>query len=116
MNVVQVYRFICLILIFNFCAKYLAAQPNKPPVVQLRLLPALSSFQMDQTVNYQIEVNDFEDGSTNYEEINPREVVLNIAYVSTADSKQKDGKCIEHPAIQLLIKNGCLNCHTSRGK
>ena len=71
---------------------------------------------MNQTVTYQIEVNDFEDGSTKYEEINPREVVLKIAYVNAADSKKNDNEYIEPPAVQLLMKNGCLNCHTSRGK
>jgi cytochrome c len=116
MNLVQVSRLICLIVIFNFSGKYLGAQPNKPPVVKLKLIPELNSFEFNQTVRYQIEVIDSEDGSTSYEEINPREVVLKIAYMGAVDIEKKEGEKIEDSAIQLLMKNGCLNCHTSRGK
>ena len=110
MNLIQVYFLVSLSLIFNFFESESdrAGQENKPPVVKLKLFPALSSFKMNETVAYQIEVSDFEDGSTNYEEINPREIVLHVVYNESIAPEKNDHYYLEHPAIQFLIKNGCL--------
>ena len=118
MNLIQVYFLVSLSLIFNFFESEpdQVVQENKPPVVKLKLYPALSSFKMNETVAFQIEVSDFEDGSTNYEEINPREIVLHVVYNESTAPEKNDQYYLEYPAIQLLIKNGCLNCHASRDK
>jgi cytochrome c len=93
-----------------------AKQHNNPPVVTMKLNPATISFQKNQTISYQIEVNDPEDGTTRFEEINPQEILLQVTQDQLPGSQKKQPKAFEHPAIPLLIKNGCLNCHTSRGK
>ena len=72
-------------------------------------------------VHYSILVTDIEDGSSEFEEISPKEVFLEVTYLPGND-KVKENNAVktgmkDHPAGLTLMKSStCFNCHMVKSK
>src|SRR5262245_35610798 len=111
---------ICCILVF-FLAIYVSAQhinkpQNNPPRVEITTPKDASAFVPGSFVRYSIVVKDKEDGSSEFEEISPKEVFLEVIYLPGND-KVKESSAVKaamaaDPAGLTLMKSStCFNCH-----
>src|SRR6185437_5270306 len=57
-------------------------QENHPPIVKIISPKNNSAFDFDTAVNYTISVSDKEDGDSKYDEINGKEVLLEVKHVA----------------------------------
>lgn len=118
-------RFICILIIPLFAIidllrppeKARLQQKNQPPVVKLIAPKSNSTFDWDATVNYEISVADKEDGDSKYDEINTKEVLLEVRYLNnksmlTAFSKPQN----DSPGLAVIRTSNCFNCHSFNGK
>lgn len=86
----------------------IAPQKNKP-------------LKWNSTVNYSIVVNDREDGKTEFNEIQSREVLLKIAFIPDSLAKAKyirgtSNAETEPAGLSLIRKSDCFNCHGWKDK
>ena len=58
-------------------------QENKPPVVKIIAPTANSTFTWNSMIPYTIHVSDDEDGDSEYDEINPTEVLMVVEYLKS---------------------------------
>ena len=78
-------------------------------------------FSWNATIRYSIKIIDNEDGSSEYDEINAKEVLLEVCYLKDA-SKVKNylaGKASmikENKGLTLLRNSDCFTCHASKNK
>ena len=91
---------------------------NQPPRVKI-LQPSLSTLASAETpLPYRIEVNDPEDGSTQYEEITASEVFLTVKLlppnVSPENFINRDHQ--REPVFRNMIIESCFNCHSIHQK
>ena len=93
---------------------------NSPPeVVIIKPLPN-DRFFWNTIIQYNIRVTDKEDGKSEYDEINAREVLLEVSYLPDAASakiyidKKKTSK--ENTGLTMIIKSDCFTCHASKSK
>ncbi|HXB33979.1 MAG TPA: hypothetical protein VNV35_11185 [Puia sp.] len=62
--------------------------------------------------SYQIQVTDQEDGDTRYDEINTKEVILELAYLAAEPANStKPTSSARAPALDIMAANSCFNCH-----
>ena len=89
-------------------------QQNTAPAVKI-ISPANNSIvTAGSLLHYSIAVSDKEDGESKYEEINPKEVLLEVTYNSNASTLiealnkpvQKDA-----PGLAAIRTSNCFNCH-----
>ncbi len=92
---------------------------NHPPVVKIINPKASSLFEWNTQVNYQITVSDKEDGDSKYDEINTKEVLLEVRYIKDTSNLQSE---LSKPArndagdLALMRASNCFNCHNFTGK
>ncbi|MBC7923067.1 MAG: PQQ-dependent sugar dehydrogenase [Ferruginibacter sp.] len=95
---------------------------NEPPVVTLKLSGNRDFFFADQTVDYQVEVRDKEDGSLADGAITPAQVAVSIDYASEGfdpadlDLPRVDASTQYAVARALIGKSDCSNCHNATTK
>jgi cytochrome c len=94
---------------------------NAAPVVRITLPGAHTKFQWNTIVNYTITVNDKEDGNSEYDEIAPHEVLLQVLFLPDSTQLQayrsERSKTEPEPAALLAITTlPCFNCHMSNDK
>jgi cytochrome c len=91
-----------------------APQENSAPVVKI-IAPGHNSTAAPGTqIRFEITVSDREDGESRYDEINTKEVMLRVKYVT--DSSALDaarGQIIERdpPGLASMRSSNCFNCH-----
>jgi len=94
---------LCLI-----CFSFINFQENHPPVVKIISPQANSSFEKDASVTYKISVSDKEDGESRFDEINTKEVLLEIRYL-------KNGKAAppnpQNNGVNIIMTSNCITCH-----
>lgn len=95
------------------------SQQNTPPVVKIINPKNNSAFSADSQVSYEISVADKEDGDSKYDEINVKEVLLEVKYVPNrarlqAIIKSETGN--DPPGFMLLRGSNCFNCHNFNSK
>lgn len=94
-------------------------QENYPPIVKIITPKNNSLFDWDTQVNYQISVADKEDGDSKYDEINAKEVLLEVRYVSDK-AKVSAGlnKTVQPdpPGLAVMRTSNCFNCHNFNSK
>jgi cytochrome c len=92
-------------------------QDNHPPVVKI-MAPTEAPGGGGQ-MHYVVSVSDKEDGDSKYDEINGKEVLMEVRYVKDEASVRamlkkavKDGP----PGLTMIRTNNCFNCHNFDGK
>lgn len=94
---------------------------NSPPKITITSPLNDDRFEWNATIRYNIKITDKEDGSSEYDEINAKEVLLEVCYLKDA-SKVKNylaGKANmvkEDNGLTLLRNSDCFTCHASKNK
>jgi len=113
-----IYTFMVLFALMNLGYQELS-QENHPPSVKI-IAPANSTmFKAGTPVSYQLSVTDEEDGDSKFDEINAKEVLLEVRYVNnkskipglTAKTTLDDP-----PGLTTIRTSNCFNCHNFNGK
>lgn len=94
-------------------------QQNTPPVVKIINPKNNDTFSPGNQVSYKISVTDKEDGDTRYDEINVKEVLLEVKYVANRAMLQtilKNDRQNDPPGFMLLRTSNCFNCHNFNSK
>ncbi len=94
-------------------------QENHRPVVKIVAPKDNGVFDPDAPVNYSITVSDKEDGESKYDEINVKEVLLEVRYVKN-NSKVKAGSSggakSDQEGLAVMRTSNCFNCHNFNSK
>ena len=126
----QMQVFICLsmVLIASLCAmafskkenkSFVIQQQNTAPVVKIINPKNKTVVSAAAPVNYSITVSDKEDGDSKYDEINVKEVLLKVQYISDTSTLasiinepvQKDA-----PGLAAIRTSNCFSCHNFNNK
>jgi len=94
-------------------------QENHVPVVKIISPKNESSFAADLQANYAISVSDKEDGESKYDEINTKEVLLEVKYIKDASTipAELSNKAQNDALVLAAIRtSNCFNCHNFTGK
>jgi cytochrome c len=110
--------FSIILSVINFAAaSYSKQQDNQPPVLKINSPKNNDLFDWNAQVNYSISVTDKEDGDSKFDEINVKEVLLEVRY---ADSKTKallnKGIQSDPPGLAVMRVSNCFNCHNFNSK
>lgn len=91
---------------------------NNAPMVKMTEPSTDASLDGNTLIPYAIEVNDKEDGSSAYEEINGREVILLAKYLENSSLVKGYLARIDEQLAPLMAmaKSTCLNCHAASSK
>src|SRR5579872_3804512 len=95
-------------------------QTNHPPMVKIELLAGHTTIPINSPGPYQVHVSDQEDGDSRYDEINTKEVLLELALQGPAGkaanpAPQAPAPSID-PALTIMATNNCYNCHLFNGR
>ncbi len=92
---------------------------NHAPVVKITSPVNNSSFPWNSRIPYSIEVSDAEDGNSKYDEILPKQVFLEVRYLSDAS---KSNTILHQPMLPDpegfagIRSSNCVNCHAFKSK
>ena len=94
---------------------------NDAPIVRITAPLDKSKFKWNALVNYSISITDKEDGNSEYNEINGKEVLLKVAYLADSVRAKKylaeNINTNKNPAgLLLLMKSDCFTCHSAKNK
>ena len=92
---------------------------NHAPTVKITNPANNSSFAAGTRIPYSISVSDPEDGESKYEEINPKEVFLEVQFIENDNrsaSLMKTDDELNDPGFMVLRSSNCANCHLFKGK
>ena len=92
---------------------------NHPPVVKINSPKNNSIYNWKSRVPYEISVSDKEDGESKYEEINPKEIFLEIKYVedtSEALPQLRENNQKFTAGLTMIKSSNCMNCHAFKSK
>ena len=114
-------------VIFLFALVYFQAfikrdkvpQENHSPAVKIISPKNTGSFAWNTPINYEISVADKEDGDSKYDEINAKEVLLEVRYVASKEKMQAIlNKGAQNDALGLAVirASNCFNCHNFNSK
>jgi cytochrome c len=89
---------------------------NHPPVVKFASPANNSVFDSNSPIIYSVNVTDVEDGDSKFEEINTKEVIIEVKYKGS--SKAASGKPSQHnsPGLAAIKSSNCFNCHNFNSK
>jgi cytochrome c len=128
MKKMQVFIALCVVLISflyatayskKFIKPFIIQQQNTAPVVKIINPKNKVVVNTAAPVNYSITVSDKEDGDSKYDEINVKEVLLAVKYVSDTtklmalmnEPMQKDAA-----GLVAVRTSNCFNCHNFNNK
>src|ERR1700761_3016093 len=111
-------KFICLslllsLLLFSFIN--FKPQENNPPVVKIISPQNNSTFDNNAPMTYKIAVSDKEDGDSKFDEINAKEVLLEVRRVTKSKPALNKGAQVDLGLIVIMTSN-CINCHNFNSK
>jgi cytochrome c len=98
---------------------YFHQEVNHPPVVKIISPNNNSHFAAGTRVYYSIHVSDKEDGDSRFNEINPREVLLQVRYSSDSiklNLAHLPIAEIDPPGLTAMRVSNCFNCHAFGNK
>jgi cytochrome c len=107
----------CLITSFAYPGKKLK---NVPPEVVIVKPSQNDRFFWNTNMQYNIRITDMEDGKSEYDEINAKEVLLEVCYLPDAASakiytdKKRNSK--ENSGLTMIRRSDCFTCHASKSK
>ena len=97
-----------------------STQTNHPPVVKIEAPANNTTIPVNNPISYQIHVSDQEDGDSRYDEINTKEVLLELALQGptgkSAGSTSHAGTRAIDSALTIMATNNCFNCHQFNAK
>jgi len=94
-------------------------QENHPPAVKILTPKNNGLLTWDTQVNYAISVADKEDGDSKYDEINVKEVLLEVKYAANESKIQAElSKAVtdDPPGLAVIRTSNCFNCHNFNDK
>lgn len=83
-------------------------QENHPPVVKIISPQTNSSFEKDASVTYKITVSDKEDGESKFDEINTKEVLLELRYLKNGKPAPAN---LQSNGVNIIMTSNCITCH-----
>lgn len=89
-------------------------QTNHPPMVKIESPVNNAVLDRNIPVTYQVQVTDPEDGDSRYDEINTKEVFLEVAFLKPGAKIVKTPSL--DPALLIMAGNNCFNCHQFNAK
>lgn len=98
-------------VIKNFAAKNKIAQQNHAPVVKIISPENNSSYNTGAQVHYEINVSDKEDGESKYDEIDAKQVLLEVKYFNDASKISISTNANDAPGLAAMKTSNCFNCH-----
>jgi len=109
---------VCSITAFAYREK---KNENHPPKITITSPLNDDRFSWNTTIRYSIKITDSEDGSSEYDEINAKEVLLEVCYLKDASSAKdylagKANIVKEDRGLTLLKNSDCFTCHASKNK
>jgi cytochrome c len=108
--------------LLDFAATYNKNKPqqeNQPPVVKLIVPQNNSLFDWDTPITYKITVSDKEDGESKYDEINVKEVLLEVKFIKgKLKTSAVTNKAVQNdaPGLAVIRASNCFNCHNFNSK
>lgn len=112
-----------LALVMGCCIVWVIApsadQDNTSPQVLIKTPREQDGFHWNTLIPFEIQVSDFEDGQSEYQEIPEKEVFMIIAYM--ADSSKlnqylRDEATANLRPLSWMGRSNCFNCHMQREK
>src|ERR1700722_3438265 len=94
-------------------------QQNQQPVVKIISPKNGSSLNLNAPVSYAISVADKEDGDSKYDEINAKEVLLEVRYLkdkSKAAASLNKPVLPDPPGLGVIRTSNCFSCHNFNSK
>ncbi|MBS1598135.1 MAG: c-type cytochrome [Bacteroidetes bacterium] len=113
-----IYIVIIFFAILNLSSKKLF-QDNHPPSVKIIVPVNNMVFKPGTSVNYRLSVTDKEDGSSEFDEINNKEVLLEVRYIKDKSKIPGAGSNVveaDAPGLAVIRTSNCLNCHNFSSK
>jgi cytochrome c len=112
-NLIYLFLFLTLILysFVNF-----KIQANQPPVVKIINPQNNSTFDWDTPVSYKISVSDKEDGESKFDEINTKEVLLEVKRVKKTKVPAGKTASNDQAGLSVIMTSNCINCHSFNAK
>jgi cytochrome c len=83
-------------------------QENQAPVVKIISPQNNSPFDKDAQIIYKISVSDMEDGDSKFDEINPKEVLLEVRYLKGGKASPANSQNI---GLNVIMTSNCVTCH-----
>jgi cytochrome c len=96
------------VLLLLITISSLFAANNPPSVVIVAPAPG-TTFKWNSPFRYEIQVSDKEDGDSRYNEINAKEVLMEVRYLK--DSSQISNLQEKRIPLQAMMASNCMNCH-----
>ena len=98
--------------------KKLEQSQNNRPVVKIVSPKNNSAISAGSQVHYSIIVSDKEDGESKFDEINSKEVLLQMKYLNDTLTLERGKNIIEKdaPGLAAIRTSNCLNCHAFETK
>jgi cytochrome c len=113
------YIIIILILCAFTAVAYKPQLQNHAPVVKI-VTPANNAvFAAGSSISYQVSASDKEDGDTKFDEINIKEILLQVTYIR---DKSKTAVLLRSPVtddpqgLAVITRSNCFNCHNFSSK
>lgn len=108
--------FACFYFLLGFTSNN---QENRLPKIEIIAPSDNSTFRWNSIIPYSIHVSDYEDGNSDYDEINPNEVILIVEYLKDSTNLKtylsNESKKDNSPLVQMG-KSTCFSCHKAKGK
>jgi cytochrome c len=90
-------------------------QTNHPPTVKIESPANNAAFDINTPITWQVHVTDPEDGDSRYDEINTKEVILELAWIKPGAKISPAGaapnSATQPSALDIMATNNCFNCH-----
>ncbi|MBS1520320.1 MAG: c-type cytochrome [Bacteroidetes bacterium] len=67
-----------------------------------------NSFDKDASVTYKISVSDKEDGESKFDEINTKEVLLEVRYLKNGKAAPTNS---QNNGVNIIMTSNCITCH-----
>ena len=92
---------------------FISQQENHPPVVRIISPQNTAAIDKDAAVTYKISVSDKEDVESKFDEINVKEVLLEVRFLKNGKAPANTAG---NPGLNMLMGSNCVNCHNFSSK
>ena len=109
--------FFCAVLVLFTAMSFSYRKPvqkNHAPSVKIITPSNRAAIKPGTMLSYEISVSDPEDGDSKYDEINAKEVLLEVKYISGNPGVKSAP--VEAPGLTVMAVSNCFNCHNFNGK
>jgi len=111
--------YLSLLFCIPLCSFLLKSpQDNQAPIVKITNPQPNATFDPAAPISYKITVSDKEDGESKFDEINVKEVLLEVKYISAKSKMAISSKTIppDPPGLAVMRTSNCFNCHNFNSK